>query len=461
MRRWSLLIRGGRVVDPASNLDAMLDVALVGSSIDEVGEDLDPALAEETLDAGGRLVIPGLIDPHVHLTAWIGCEAGHVMLARAGVATAIDVAGPVYEMRASLANHGAGLNVGCVQMAAPDRLGLSREPSSADFRAYAEAAMREGALGIKLLGGHFPFSPEATYRAVQAGNDVGAHVVVHVGTTRFGGTLDGLRELLEMGGDNAYQLAHVNSYCRGKPEVARDQAEEVLRLLVQHPRVTSESYLDPHNGVPGIYDANGLLESAVTRQWIAAGGFPPTRDGVIAALRAKWTFAVLPRGRENQYITGEEGAAGYRDSAKPPALAFIANDAGVQRRLATAKDEQGNFIVPALGTDGGGLPRNTTLHFGLGLVEEGLLTLGELVHKASAAPAGMFGLRSKGTLAPGADADVCLVDLPNRRATDLIVGGHPVMRKGEVIGTGGTLLVREVALSTPHADGIPMRAVAN
>jgi predicted amidohydrolase len=201
------------------------------------------------------------------------------------------------------------------------------------------------------------------------------------------------------------------------------------------------------------------MQSAVTRHWLQAGGYPPTREGAIAALRAGWAFAVLKRGRENFFVTGEEGAAGYSEAAKPPGLSFLANDAAAQRLLAVARDARGAFVVPTLGTDGGGLPRNTTLHYGLGLVESGDLSLPDLIWKAATAPARLYGMRSKGTLSPGADADVGLVDLPSRAATDLFVGGLPVLRRGEVIGSGGTLLVRQVALAAGHADGIVMRAI--
>lgn len=60
------LIRGGHVVDPASGLDGVADVAIDGGVIAAVGADLSLAGAVE-LDASGLDVIPGLIDLHVHL----------------------------------------------------------------------------------------------------------------------------------------------------------------------------------------------------------------------------------------------------------------------------------------------------------------------------------------------------------------------------------------------------------
>jgi len=63
----SLLIRNGRVVDPASSLDAVADVLISGGRIERVGRDLPVAAETTILDATGKLVCPGFIDIHVHL----------------------------------------------------------------------------------------------------------------------------------------------------------------------------------------------------------------------------------------------------------------------------------------------------------------------------------------------------------------------------------------------------------
>jgi dihydroorotase len=61
-----ILIKGGRVLDPAHGIDDTLDLLIRDGRIAELGKDLGAADAE-TLDAGGCLVTPGLIDIHVHL----------------------------------------------------------------------------------------------------------------------------------------------------------------------------------------------------------------------------------------------------------------------------------------------------------------------------------------------------------------------------------------------------------
>src|SRR5713226_2657636 len=61
-----IAIRNGRVIDPASRLDAIRDVLLEGGRIAAMGENLDAGGAEE-FDATGLVVAPGFIDMHVHL----------------------------------------------------------------------------------------------------------------------------------------------------------------------------------------------------------------------------------------------------------------------------------------------------------------------------------------------------------------------------------------------------------
>jgi dihydroorotase len=61
-----LLIKGGRVVDPAIGRDAQGDVLVSDTTIEKVGENLR-AKADRVIDAAGLVVAPGFIDMHVHL----------------------------------------------------------------------------------------------------------------------------------------------------------------------------------------------------------------------------------------------------------------------------------------------------------------------------------------------------------------------------------------------------------
>lgn len=59
-----LLIKNGRVIDPANNIDKKCDVLIVDGKIAEVGK--PESKADMVIDAAGKLVLPGLIDIHVH-----------------------------------------------------------------------------------------------------------------------------------------------------------------------------------------------------------------------------------------------------------------------------------------------------------------------------------------------------------------------------------------------------------
>jgi len=63
----SLLIRNGRVIDPAASVDAVQDVLLKGDRIERVGPSHAVPDGTKVLDAAGKIVCPGFIDLHVHL----------------------------------------------------------------------------------------------------------------------------------------------------------------------------------------------------------------------------------------------------------------------------------------------------------------------------------------------------------------------------------------------------------
>jgi dihydroorotase len=84
--KYDLLIRGGRVIDPSVHLDGVRDVAITGGRIAAV----DPTItadAVETIDARGKLVVPGLIDIHTHTGRTV---EGPGMVLRDGVTGWID-----------------------------------------------------------------------------------------------------------------------------------------------------------------------------------------------------------------------------------------------------------------------------------------------------------------------------------------------------------------------------------
>ncbi len=63
-----LLIKNGRVIDPANNIDRVTDIFVENGVISEIGVDTElDGLEMEVIDATGKTVAPGLVDMHVHL----------------------------------------------------------------------------------------------------------------------------------------------------------------------------------------------------------------------------------------------------------------------------------------------------------------------------------------------------------------------------------------------------------
>ena len=64
-KKYDLIVKGGRLIDPSRKLDAIRDVAIDGGRVAAVEANI-AAEAAETIDARGKLVLPGLIDIHTH-----------------------------------------------------------------------------------------------------------------------------------------------------------------------------------------------------------------------------------------------------------------------------------------------------------------------------------------------------------------------------------------------------------
>jgi len=72
---YDLLLRGGRVIDPARNFDGVADIAFRDGRIAAVGADLPRYGCRDVRDVSGRLVLPGIIDLHTHVY-WGGTSLG-------------------------------------------------------------------------------------------------------------------------------------------------------------------------------------------------------------------------------------------------------------------------------------------------------------------------------------------------------------------------------------------------
>ncbi|MGB6412056.1 MAG: amidohydrolase family protein, partial [Candidatus Cybelea sp.] len=134
----ALLIKGGRVVDPANRFDGLRDVRIGAGVVAEIGEHLTAREEERVIDAGGSIVAPGFIDMHVHLR-----EPGYPEKETIATGTEAAVRGGFTSV-ACMPNTMPALD-------APATLERLREQISRDARCrvYPIAAMTLGRLGLE------------------------------------------------------------------------------------------------------------------------------------------------------------------------------------------------------------------------------------------------------------------------------------------------------------------------
>jgi dihydroorotase len=88
-----VLVRGGRVIDPALGRDIIADVGIAGDRIVAVGPNLRPQETTTVIDATGLVVCPGLVDLHTHVYEYVtnfGVAVDDAGV-NAGVTTAVDM----------------------------------------------------------------------------------------------------------------------------------------------------------------------------------------------------------------------------------------------------------------------------------------------------------------------------------------------------------------------------------
>ncbi len=90
------VVKGGRVIDPANNIDGVFDIGIKKGRIAAVAPGLDPGRAK-VIDATGLLVTPGLIDTHAHVYEHVSGDFGlnpDLVGVKSGVTTVVDQGGP-------------------------------------------------------------------------------------------------------------------------------------------------------------------------------------------------------------------------------------------------------------------------------------------------------------------------------------------------------------------------------
>jgi dihydroorotase len=190
-----LVIKGGRVIDPATRTDDQLDIGVTGDRITVIAKGPLQATARTTIDASGCLVVPGLVDIHTHLLAggsfW-GIRPTPVAW-RTGVTTWVDAGSAgIYNLTQFLelaADYRPVTVLAFLNISGIGLVGQTGElalPEHCDASLCADAinANRELLVGVKCrldyrstAGG----SPQALQPALEAARAAGVPVMVHIG----------------------------------------------------------------------------------------------------------------------------------------------------------------------------------------------------------------------------------------------------------------------------------------
>jgi dihydroorotase len=380
-----ILIRGGRVVDPARGQDEVADVYLAEGRVEAVGRNIGNPDGAMVVDARGQVVAPGLIDLHVHLREPgqedLETVASGAMAAAAGGFSAVcampntdpvcDNQGVVGFVKAQAQRAGKArvYPIGAVSLGQQGQqlaefgelVGAGAVAVSDDGKPVVSSHLMRTALEYARTFG-IPVADHCEEPTLSAGG------VMHEGTvsTRLG--LKGIpaaaeeimvaRDLLlaELTGGHVH-LCHMST--RGSVELIRRAKERGVRVTAE---ACPHHFTLTHDACVG-YDTNAKMN-------------PPLReDADRAAIRA-----ALKDGTIDAIVTDH---APHHYDAK-------------EREF----DDAPNGII--------GLETSLGLAI-TELVRTGLLTLSDLVARMSAVPARIFGLPG-GTLAPGTPADVVVFD---------------------------------------------------
>ena len=201
MTNQALHIAGGTVIDPASGLNARSDLRIEAGRIGVVGPGLIPDSGADVLDATDLLVVPGLVDLHVHVypgVADLSVEADPTCLGR-GATTVVDGgsagANTFAGFRKLVAEPSRGRILAFLNISAMGQvdthLGELHDLRFADpERAIAVAeANRDLIVGFKVRVSEMLAGPNGIAgleRALEAGTATGLPVMVHIGGTTFG-----------------------------------------------------------------------------------------------------------------------------------------------------------------------------------------------------------------------------------------------------------------------------------
>lgn len=460
-----LVLRSARVLDPASKTDALLDVSIANGSVYAVGTDVDVPPSAEVIDLSGKWLIPGMVDTHVHvggdLDGVTDPGIGLRSVVQAGATTVIDLGGRMERLVEGIKEHGAGANVGGLGMLKPGVTLPDDDPDPYTVRKTLGAALSSGLLGLKMWGGYYPFSMDVTADIIAACNERQAYVAFHVGTKSSGSRLDGMREVPALLGTNGrVHVAHINAYCRGSILPPAEEIAEALQILESlRCQVVSEAHLARPNFTRGECDEDGNVRMDVARNCLRLKGYETTRDGMRNAISDGYGSVVRQSPSGLSLVTGEAGVELFNAADSLVGMSFPVNRSDTAFQLTAAKRDDGSFIVDAIASDAGVLPRNVNIEQAMNMVRFGGLTPLEMAEKLSFNPAKMIGLEKKGRIAAGMDADLTVIDPAQGRAVTSFVAGKMVMLGGRAVGSGGKLLITEAGAGAAASYGLPFEII--
>ncbi len=451
---YDIIIKNGFVVDWDLNIEDMKDIGIKDGKISEVSDEIEESKGDQIIDVSNKLVIPGIIDTHVHIIRKDSKAAGYRMLIKAGVTAAVDMKGPVYRANEEIGKYAYGLKVAVLQGLVPGKDLKKDEKNREVIKNKIEEILNQGAFGIKVVGGHYPFTPETTKMIIEETYKQKAYFAFHVGTSDTGSNIDGMREAVELIGELPGHIAHVNSYCRGLIMNELDEAVEAVNLLKKSPNISSESYLAKINGTSGKFNKQGKPESLVTRNCLRGFGYSEDKEGIRQSIMDKNAAVYIRIGEEMKLIWGEEAYNLWEKNNSDVYMCFPVNSPKAIFLCATEKRDNGEFVVDSISTDGGSIPRNFIIESGLPLVKFGGLNLKEFVKKTSYNPAKVLGLKNKGSLDVGKDADITIIDIDKNKATHTIIDGKISMIDGYLMNNPGKIITQSSGVKHLEEMGV-------